>query len=141
MEAIREHNQKIEEFGEEINQTLGNFEDKVGDINLNDQDHFFLNKEILRFKTAITSVDSQREIYIDETDTIENNFNLASNSLDIDNVIPISQEDLEKLRQNLKHLKKQVDNDLPKIQKGVDGLEQYVLRSLKNQLYADSKQS
>lgn len=36
IEGIREANQKIEEFGEEINETLGNFEDKVSDINLND---------------------------------------------------------------------------------------------------------
>ena len=70
--SIREHNQIIEDVVENVNEQLGNFEHKVGEMKVSDQDHFFLNKEILRFKTAINSVDSQREIYIEHVDLVEN---------------------------------------------------------------------
>ena len=43
---------------------------------------------------------------MEESEGIEDNFNMNSNSMDNDNVCPISQADLEKLRDNLKHLLK-----------------------------------
>lgn len=101
-------------------------------MKISDQDHFFLNKEILRFRTAINAIDSQRGIYMEESEAIEDKFTMATNSLDSENVSPISQDDLQKLRDNLKQLQKQDEVELPKIKKGVDGLEQYVMRSLKN---------
>jgi iron-sulfur cluster repair protein YtfE (RIC family) len=78
---------------------------------------------------------------MEETESIEDKFSMATNSLDSENVTPISQDDLQKLRDNLKHLQKQDEVELPKIKKGVDGLEQYVMRSLKNQLNGDNKLS
>lgn len=78
---------------------------------------------------------------MEDTEAIEDKFSIATNSLDSENVSPISQDDLQKLRDNLKHLQKQDEVELPKTKKGVDGLEQYVMRSLKNQLNGDNKLS
>lgn len=124
-----------------ISESLDGFEDKVGDSKISEQDHFFVNKEILRFRTAINAVDSQRVIYLAETETIEDKFSQATSGLSSDDAAPIHLEDLDKLRDNLKHLQRYDESELPKIKKGVDGLESYVMRSLKSQLNGDNKMS
>ena len=77
---------------------------------------------------------------MDDAEAIEDKFSMAG-ALDNSKLNPISPEDLDKLRENLKHLTKQNDVELPKIKKAVDGLEQYVMRSLKNRLNEDNKKS
>ena len=58
IDNIRKHSQNLEDEVLKISDSLSNFEDKVGDMKISDQDHFFLNKEILRFRTAINAIDS-----------------------------------------------------------------------------------
>ena len=119
---IKQHSQNLEENVATISDSLANFESKVGEMKISDQDHFFLNKEILRYRTALNAMDSQRGLYMDDTEAIEDKFSMAG-ALDNEKINPISQEDLEKLRENLKHLQKQKDVELPKVKKSVDGLE------------------
>lgn len=109
-------------------------------MKISDQDHFFLNKEILRYRTAVNSLDSQRALYMEETEGIEDKFSMAG-ALEGSRSSPISQDELQKLRDNLKHLQKQEDVEIPKVKKAVEGLEQFVTRSLKNHLNEDNKRS
>lgn len=102
---IKQHSQDLEEEVSTISDSLTNFESKVGDMKISDQDHFFLNKEILRYRTAVNSLDSQRGLYMEETEGIEDKFSMAG-ALEGTKTSPISQEELQKLRDNLKHLQK-----------------------------------
>lgn len=132
IDKIRQHSQNVEDDILKTSEALNHFESKVGDMKISDQDHFFMNKEILRCRTALNSLDSRRGLYVQEAEVIEDKFSMSST---------LDQEDLDKLRENLKHVQKQDEADLPKIKKSVDGLEQYVMRCLKNQLNGDNKQS
>lgn len=53
----------------------------------------------------------------------------------------VGQDDLRQLRDHVKQLQKREEGELPKLRKAVDSLEQYVIKSLKNQLNEDNKRS
>ena len=95
---------------------------------------------MLRYRNTLSAMESQRAHYVEGTEAIEDKFSMAG-ALDDERASPISQEDLQQLRENLKILQKQEEVDLPKVKKAVDGLEQFVMRSLKNQLNDDNKRS
>ena len=78
---IRQYNQNLEDDIQNISESLNKFESKVGEMKISDQDHFFLNKEILRYRTAINSTDSQRTLFMEDTEGIEDKFSMVG-SLD-----------------------------------------------------------
>ena len=56
--------EKVEALGNDIatqNDRLSTFEDRISDIKISDADQFFLNKEIMRYRNAISSVEANSE--------------------------------------------------------------------------------
>jgi hypothetical protein len=43
------------------NDRLTAFEDRISDIKISDADQFFLNKEIMRYRNAISSIEANNE--------------------------------------------------------------------------------
>jgi hypothetical protein len=45
------------------NDRLSAFEERISDIKISDTDQFFLNKEIMRFKNALCSIEAPKDSY------------------------------------------------------------------------------
>ena len=76
---------------EEQNKRLDAFEERLLDIKISDADQFYLNKEIMRFKSSLNAIESSMDMYLDSSKDIVSS---------IDQVASI--EEIETLRKNLK---------------------------------------
>tara|TARA_B110000285_G_scaffold218087_1_gene267165 strand:- start:232 stop:627 length:396 start_codon:yes stop_codon:yes gene_type:complete len=115
---------------EEQNKRLDAFEERLLDIKISDADQFYLNKEIMRFKSSLNAIESSMDMYLDSSKDIVSS---------IDQVASI--EEIETLRKNLKQFNKLQEQEMPKTIKNIDNLEHFVMKSLKNQLNDDNKKS
>ena len=48
------------------NERLTQFEERISDIKISDADQFFLNKEIMRFKNAICSIEAPKDSFLEQ---------------------------------------------------------------------------
>lgn len=55
---IKQHSQNLEEDNGKTTDALDNFEKKVNDMKISEQDHFFLNKEMLRHRNTLNAMES-----------------------------------------------------------------------------------
>ena len=115
---------------EEQNKRLDAFEERLLDIKISDADQFYLNKEIMRFKSSLNAIESSMDMYLDSSKDIVSS---------IDQVASI--EEIDTLRKNLKQFNKLQEQEMPKTIKNIDNLEHFVMKSLKNQLNDDNKKS
>ena len=115
---------------EEQNKRLDAFEERLLDIKISDADQFYLNKEIMRFKSSLNAIESSMDMYLDSSKDIVSSIDQVANI-----------EEIETLRKNLKQFNKLQEQEMPKTIKNIDNLEHFVMKSLKNQLNDDNKKS
>jgi hypothetical protein len=51
--------------GDEQNERLNTFEQRIMDIKISDADQFFLNKEIMRFRNLLEGIKYTRDIHFE----------------------------------------------------------------------------
>lgn len=129
--------EKVEALGNDIatqNDRLSTFEDRISDIKISDADQFFLNKEIMRYRNAISSVEANSE-------TVHEAASLLKQQIESREGNRVNCEDLEEIKNNFKKVEKLETYEFPKIVKNIEGLEMFMIKSLKNQLNDDNKKS
>ena len=129
--------EKVQALGKDIatqNDRLTTFEDRISDIKVSDADQFFLNKEIMRYRNAISSVEANSE-------TVHEAASLLKQQIESREGNKVNCEDLEDIKNNFKKVEKLETYEFPKIVKNIEGLEMFMIKSLKNQLNDDNKKS
>lgn len=116
------------------NERLTAFEDRISDIKISDPDQFFLNKEIMRYRNAISSIEAN-------TETVNEAANLLKQQIESRDGNKVNSEDLEEIKNHIKKCEKLEQFEVPKVIKNIEGLESFMIKSLKNQLNDDNKKS
>jgi len=65
VDKIHGNASKLSNEGDEQNERLNTFEQRIMDIKISDADQFFLNKEIMRFRNLLEGIKYTRDIHFE----------------------------------------------------------------------------